>query len=433
MDASGTLVYKVGDNEATHLLISSYEDWQTGTEYLRFGDSAIDHANVSIQTSVCKDHRNGGIICDRDPNRPIRVDGSNQRDYMSLFSPEDVPDSIPVTFNGRGGDDTLKDAYGVHSTGGRTLNGGDGNDELNGYQGNDTLDGGEGNDKVDGGEGNDIVRGGGGDDEVHGDCYEEPGADVHRRRRRQRRRRGLGRPRAARPPAADQRHAGRHRQRRPPGRGRQRHEHRAGRPLHHRQRSTGTEANDKIRICSTRPTPAPRRCAAWAATTRSSATTTTTRSTAARAATTSRAACGNDTVAGGPGQDVIYGDATGAYCTWYSCKIPFGNDTVDARDGEADQVDCGIGEDTATVDKIDTVVNCEKVIGADSNGTPGGGGGPGGAGSAVTIASAKLKRLGAEGQGRLRLRVHGQGLAEGARARRSAAAGRRPPRPARSR
>ena len=53
-------------------------------------------------------------------------------------------------------------------------------------------------------------------------------------------------------------------------------------------------------------------------------------------------------------------------------QVPFGNDAVDARDGEADQVDCGIGEDTATVDKIDTVVNCEKVIGAGSNGTPGG-------------------------------------------------------------
>jgi putative sterol carrier protein len=30
------------------------------------------------------------------------------------------------------------------------------------------------------------------------------------------------------------------------------------------------------------------------------------------------------------------GDATASHCTYYSCKIPFGNDVVNARDGEAD-------------------------------------------------------------------------------------------------
>ena len=76
---------------------------------------------------------------------------------------------------------------------------------------------------------------------------------------------------------------------------------------------------------------------------------------------------------GGPGQDTIFADATSASCGWYSytCKIPFGNDVVNARDGEADTIDCGVGEDRAIVDKIDVVANCETVDVA------GGGSGPG--------------------------------------------------------
>jgi len=72
---------------------------------------------------------------------------------------------------------------------------------------------------------------------------------------------------------------------------------------------------------------------------------------------------GNDVVTGGPGQDTILADATSASCGWYSytCKIPFGNDVVNARDGEADTIDCGVGDDTANVDAIDTVANCEHV------------------------------------------------------------------------
>ena len=72
---------------------------------------------------------------------------------------------------------------------------------------------------------------------------------------------------------------------------------------------------------------------------------------------------GNDVVTGGPGQDTIFADATSASCGWYSytCKIPFGNDIVNAKDGEADTIDCGVGNDTAIVDAIDTVANCENV------------------------------------------------------------------------
>jgi hypothetical protein len=69
---------------------------------------------------------------------------------------------------------------------------------------------------------------------------------------------------------------------------------------------------------------------------------------------------------------VIYGDATRAHCGWYSCKVPFGNDVIQARDGVADSIDCGIGTDRAVVDTIDVVAGCETV---ESGGAAGGGGG----------------------------------------------------------
>jgi Ca2+-binding RTX toxin-like protein len=82
---------------------------------------------------------------------------------------------------------------------------------------------------------------------------------------------------------------------------------------------------------------------------------------------------GNDVLTGGPGQDTILADATSASCGWYSytCKIPFGNDVVNARDGEADTIDCGVGEDRAVVDAIDIVTNCETVDKAGATSGPG--------------------------------------------------------------
>jgi Ca2+-binding RTX toxin-like protein len=57
---------------------------------------------------------------------------------------------------------------------------------------------------------------------------------------------------------------------------------------------------------------------------------------------------GDDTLKGGPGKNTDKGGA--------------GNDRVKARNGKADKVDCGGGKkDVATVDKKDTVKNCETV------------------------------------------------------------------------
>ena len=122
---------------------------------------------------------------------------------------------------------------------------------------------------------------------------------------------------------------------------------------------------------------------------------------------------GNDTVTGGPGQDTIYGDATASRCTYYSCKIPYGNDVINARDGEADNVDCGIGQDKAIVDAIDVVANCETVEGGGSNGGPAG---PAGGGAEVHVRPGQAGRVrvqGPEGQGPLRRGVHRLGHGDG--------------------
>ena len=126
---------------------------------------------------------------------------------------------------------------------------------------------------------------------------------------------------------------------------------------------------------------------------------------------------GNDTVTGGPGQDTIYGDATAARCTYYSCKIPYGNDVINARDGEADNIDCGIGQDKAIVDAIDVVTNCETVEGGGSNGGPA----PGrrripGQRPEVHVRAdqaGQVRGQGPEGQRPLRRRVHRLGHGDG--------------------
>ncbi len=111
---------------------------------------------------------------------------------------------------------------------------------------------------------------------------------------------------------------------------------------------------------------------------------------------------GNDTLTGGPGQDTIFADATSASCGWYSytCKIPFGNDIVYAKDGEADTIDCGVGQDTAYVDAIDTVANCETVDKTGA-GTPSGPAGPGTTAGPKATVTGKLsiKRIASKGLG----------------------------------
>ncbi len=75
---------------------------------------------------------------------------------------------------------------------------------------------------------------------------------------------------------------------------------------------------------------------------------------------------GNDRVRGGAGRDQLYGDsgADRIYAGTGSNRIDAGtgNDYVSARNGSIDTINCGVGRDTARVDRIDRVAGCERVI-----------------------------------------------------------------------
>ena len=72
---------------------------------------------------------------------------------------------------------------------------------------------------------------------------------------------------------------------------------------------------------------------------------------------------GNDVLDGGAGVDQFNGDRTEANV------IAIGNDQIRARDGNAEQVSCGIGSDTAQVDASDVVdATCETVDRAGGSG-----------------------------------------------------------------
>ncbi|MBI5103547.1 MAG: hypothetical protein HZB46_00900 [Solirubrobacterales bacterium] len=88
---------------------------------------------------------------------------------------------------------------------------------------------------------------------------------------------------------------------------------------------------------------------------------------------TIRGYSGDDKITGGPGQDTIFGDTQGQTCMFLSCSTYIGNDVIDARDGERDSIDCGLGTDTALVDAIDVTTGCEDVQVAATPAAPGGG------------------------------------------------------------
>ncbi len=71
---------------------------------------------------------------------------------------------------------------------------------------------------------------------------------------------------------------------------------------------------------------------------------------------------GDDTIVGGPGRDTISADLAGGDCGPLWCKLPYGNDTIDVRDGEIDSVTCGAGADRVTADPADVVAaDCETI------------------------------------------------------------------------
>jgi len=112
---------------------------------------------------------------------------------------------------------------------------------------------------------------------------------------------------------------------------------------------------------------------------------------------------GNDTLTGGAGPDRIFGDNDAGGCGPIICSIQSGSDTIEARDGERDVIDCGVGNDTARVDAADVVSNCETVEtgGSPPGGGSGGGGSTGGQAVALRLPSRLSLRTLAAGSVRI--------------------------------
>ncbi|HWI72089.1 MAG TPA: calcium-binding protein [Baekduia sp.] len=102
---------------------------------------------------------------------------------------------------------------------------------------------------------------------------------------------------------------------------------------------------------------------------------------------------GDDTIIGGGGVDSIDGDGVGAWG-----QVIAGNDTINARDGLAEPINCGLATDTAILDPTDTVpadptTACENIDRGPAAPAPPPGGGGGGTASAAkpAITSTSLR------------------------------------------
>lgn len=295
--------------------------------------------------------------------RAVLVDGGDGADRLSISL--GTP-AVPITILGGGDDDT-----------------------ITGHDGPSTLDGGPGNDTVTGGGGADVVRGGDGDDELSGDGFTSPAPDVIDG--------GPGTDRAGigswanagggvgTPPIAVSLDGAAN----------------DGRPGE-QDNVVGLEqisysSGDAALVAGAEPVnfEIPSNAGTVRATLVGSPHAD--RLKAAHGSDTIDGGAGDDqleggygddTITGGPGRDRILADASGG-CDFFVCNAPVGNDTVLARDGEADSIDCGVGTDRAVVDPIDTVANCETV---DAGGTAGGPG-PGAPGGTTKGRTCKVPKV----------------------------------------
>jgi Ca2+-binding RTX toxin-like protein len=340
-DGSGKLTYQAAPGEANYFGV--YD------ELGRLAISDSGTADIDFPADRCEEgYVPYVVVCDV----PTSID-------VSLGDDRDVANGsdefdLPMTIDGGDGTDVLR--HDTDSSQPITLRGGRGEDNLTGAQGADSLDGGEGNDTLWGRDANDQVQGGAGDDTLLGD-----GNNVA--------------------PAADLLDGG-------PGFDTIEHEWDTsethdplrvtlaggaddGRPgenddvraVEHVATNSyglysGTEGADSFDVNQVTEASTVNGNGGDDRLDLSDGDDTVDGGTGADRI---EGGNGHDRITGGSGPDVIHGDEPQGECSYIYCKPPYGNDTIDARDGEADQVDCGVGTDTATVDPIDVVAECETV------------------------------------------------------------------------
>jgi Ca2+-binding RTX toxin-like protein len=309
----------------------------------------------------------------------LRMELGDRDDHFGLGS--DFPAGMPVEVYGGDGKDAINGYTTFAAADAQLIDGGPGDDKLDGHNGDDVVRGGPGNDEVIGGAGNDVVEGGDGNDVLKPDRYEDPGNDVVDG--------GPGfdqvedwdKPgESFNPPVAISFDGAAN----------------DGRPgeadnvigvekVHSHVHGTfaGGPGDDEFVVLANL-TEGDSTITGAGGNDRLSGHDYNEAIDGGAGDDRVEGGMGNDTLKGGPGRDQVFGDATGDLCGYYYCKIPFGNDVIDTRDGEQDTVDCGAGEDRLAADAIDVVAaNCEQVDksgsggpGAEAPGKPGGLTGP---------------------------------------------------------
>jgi Ca2+-binding RTX toxin-like protein len=369
-----TLVYTASPGQADHVVLALAGD-----------DSRIaiqnGHDDLTGPADRCEDYSGGYgnsyLWCDAP--QAIRADLGDGDDYWSTY--DDAPGAANETVDGGVGNDELD--------GSGTFAGGPGNDKLTGslQPHDDHFDGGDGNDIVDGKGGNDQILGGAGDDTVRGDHYEDAGTDVIDG--------GAGLD------TLDEDYSSRFTDNDPlasftlgggaddgrPG------ENDDVRGIETLKLSvggsvTGTDADETL-YWGQVGDPITVHAAGGNDTIHAGDGADTVDGGAGDDQID--AGFGDDVITPGPGRDTIFADRKGGDCGPLWCKYPYGNDTVDARDGEVDSVTCGFGDDTVKADANDVIdADCEHV---DRGAAPAPGPGPVTAAKACVVP--KLKRLSA--------------------------------------
>jgi Ca2+-binding RTX toxin-like protein len=355
------LVYRAGAERNQFSLWADQQDPASGK--IQISDAY--GVKITYPAAHCQEPWEGTVLCDA-PSGGVRADLGAGDDFAAFGS--DLPASVRAEIRGGAGKDDLR-AYGATDP---ILDGGDGDDELTGWHSDDTLLGGAGDDHLQGHAGDDVLRGGDGNDTLEPDTYDDPGNDVVDGGA------GIDLLDDYVDPEKDYN---------PPvsitmdgvaNDGRPGEADNVSNVENIKSTVVGTfsgggEAND---------------FEVWNVDEGSSVL----KGNGGNDSLTGNNAIenidggpgddrleggyNNDTITGGPGRDTIYGDDTSAQCGY--CTFPFGNDTIEARDGEVDIIDCGVGEDTAYVDPVDVVAGCENVIGGGAG--SGGGSGPGAGG-----------------------------------------------------
>jgi Ca2+-binding RTX toxin-like protein len=363
-DDDGTLVFRTAAGETHGGSLQAGSDASTITFYTGASSAAVTSAPPG-----CEIFDYGAVTCPTPPAvHYVLGDGDDQYATSS-----DLPKGLAVKVEGGAGADWLR-GYDLNET----ILGGDGEDRIEGSTGDDTVDGGAGDDKVDGYSGRDRVLGGEGNDTLTPDGYEEPGQDVVDG--------GPGvdtiesdyvtrDPDAFQPQVSITLGSGADDGR--PGEGDDLQgierlvlsdpggkvvgsdaaEYVKLHQVGENGELIGNGGDDELRAGDGAD-----------------------RIDGGPGADRLDGGFGDDTIVGGPGGDQISADLAGGDCGPLWCKYPYGNDVVDARDGEADSVTCGAGEDRVVADAADTVAgDCEQVDrgSAPDGAGPGPGPGPG--------------------------------------------------------